>query len=187
MGAGSFAVGLLAVLTLAIPRLPLFAQAVQGAPQGNPPAVRDARQGAPAALIGTWVLNLSKSKFPGTPPRAEIRTFDYTTDGMLLHTYAAVTADGNNTFGHWFGKLDGEAEDYLRPSGSTPVYVVGLKRVDDYNLEIFLKRGGLIDSKGVFTLSQDGQTLTRSLTNLKNKTTTVAVWDRQPLSQTYQP
>jgi len=179
-----WAVGVSTVLGLAVPSLPLSAQ---GAPQGNPSPVRDARQAAPAALIGTWVLNLSKSRFPGTPPRAEVRTFDYTMDGMLLHTYAAVTADGNNTFGHWFGKLDGEAEDYLRPSGSTPVFVVGLKRVDDYNLEIVLKRGGVMDSKGVFALSQDGQTLTRTLTNLRNNTTTVAVWERQPLSQTYKP
>lgn len=159
----------------------------QSMPQGGPPPIRDARQGAPPALIGTWILNLSKSKFPGTPPKSEVRTFDYSIDGMLLHTYAAVTADGNNTFGHWFGKLDGEASDYLRPSGSTPAFVVALKRVDDYNIEMILKRAGLVDSKGMFTLSQDGQTLTRTLTNVKTNSTTVLVWDRQPQSQTYKP
>jgi hypothetical protein len=182
-----WAIGVSTMFLLMATRLPSGSQSVPNAPQGNPPVVRDARQAAPPALIGTWVLNVSKSKFPGTPPRAEVRTFDYTADGMLLHTYAAVTADGSNTFGHWYGKVDGEAEDYLRPSGSTPVFVVALKRVDEYNLEILLKRSGIVDSKGVFTLSQDSQTLTRTLTNLRTKSTTLAVWERQPLSQVYKP
>jgi hypothetical protein len=150
-----------------------------------PQAIRDAREAAPPALIGTWILNVSKSKFPGAAPRSEVRTFDYTIDGMLLHTYAAVTKDGNNTFGHWFGKLDGEGGDYLRPSGSTPFMMIGLKKVDEYNIEIVLKQKGAIGSKGVFTLSKDGQTLTRTMTNLSTNVTTVAVWERQPSSQMY--
>jgi hypothetical protein len=153
--------------------------------QASPQPVRDAREAAPAALIGTWVLNLDKSKFPGTPPKAEVRTFDYTIDGMLLHTYAAVTAAGNNTFGHWYGRLDAEGGDFLRPSGSTPAMIIGLKKIDEYNLEIVIKQHGVVGSKGMFTLSKDGQTLTRTLTNLSGNATTVAVWDRQPNSQRY--
>jgi hypothetical protein len=149
----------------------------------RPQAIRDARESAPPALIGTWVLNVGKSKFPGTPPRSEVRTFDYTMDGLLLHTYAAETADGLHTFGHWYGRMDGEAPDFLRPSGSTPFMIIGLKRVDDRNIEIVLKQRGTIGSKGVFTLSDDGQTLTRTLTNLSTNVTTVAVWERQPNSQ----
>jgi hypothetical protein len=194
MWAGVSTVALVVVPIGAVPTRSLWSEPARVEQQGNPPAsqpnpapVRDARQAAPPALIGTWVLNLSKSKFPGTPPRSEVRTFDYTMNGMLLHTYAAVTADGTNTFGHWYGKVDGEAEDYLRPSGSTPVFVIGLKRVDDYNIEMVLKRGGIVESKGLFTLSQDGQTLTRTLTNLNTNSTTVAVWDRQARSQTYKP
>ncbi len=156
-----------------------------GSQQATPQTIRDAREGAPTALIGTWVLNLSKSKLPGTPPKSEIRTFDYTTDGLLLHTYMAVTAQGNNTFGHWYGNLNGEAADYLRPSGATPFMMVALKKIDDYNIEMILKQRGVIGSKGVFTLSKDGQTLTRSMTNLTTNVTQVHVWDRQPNSQAY--
>jgi hypothetical protein len=177
-------------IALSVVIVPLRAQ--QGGQQANsantqaaPQPIRDAREGAPPALIGTWILNVSKSKFPGAAPRSEVRTFDYTIDGMLLHTYAAVTKDGNNTFGHWFGKLDGEGGDYLRPSGSTPFMMIGLKKVDDYNMEIVLKQKGVIGSKGVFTLSKDGQTLTRTMTNLSTNATTVAIWERQPSSQTY--
>lgn len=150
-----------------------------------PQAIRDARETAPPALIGTWVLNVSKSKFPGSAPKSETRTFDYTVDGALLHTYAAVRADGVNTFGHWYGRLDGEGGDFLRPNGSTPYMMIALKKLDEFNIEILLKQNGTVGSKGVFTLSRDGQTLTRTMTNLSSNQTTVAVWDRQPRSQAY--
>ena len=46
---------------------------------------RDAREIAPEALIGTWVLNVARSTYTsGSPPESQVRNFDYTRDGMIL-------------------------------------------------------------------------------------------------------
>ncbi len=50
---------------------------------------------APNPLIGTWILNVEKSRYdPGRSPKSEIRTFDYSNQGMILSTIQRVTAQG---------------------------------------------------------------------------------------------
>src|SRR5580700_4132112 len=49
--------------------------------------------------IGTWVLNVEKSKFtPGPEPKSQTRTYTQTADGVTL-TISGVAADGSTMSG----------------------------------------------------------------------------------------
>jgi len=116
-------------------------------------------------FVGTWQLNVAKSHFdPGPPPKSQMRTIDYTRDGMILSTSHTVNADGSRRFGHWVAKLDGsENLEFSRSAGRNPTSVVSFKRVDPYTIEITAYRGGRIAAAGSMTVSKDGKTLTRRI------------------------
>src|SRR5689334_12423426 len=60
------------------------------------------RAQAPDPMIGTWILNLAKSHYdPGTAPKSETRSFDFSQDGKILCTFHRVSAQGTRSFGHW--------------------------------------------------------------------------------------
>src|SRR5438445_13729438 len=79
-------------------RLPLAAQVAR--PEGQL-VRRSATEQAPDELIGTWSLNVAKSRYAGTPPLSGGRSFDYTRDGLILCIYHTENADGTRGFGHW--------------------------------------------------------------------------------------
>ena len=175
----SLAVGLLAVAT----SLPMAAQGAQGRAQGSgQPAPqtgrgegrgqqqrRDAREMAPEGLIGTWVQNMEKSKYDPGPNnlKSQVRQFDYSRDGMILCHYIQTRQDGGKTIGHWIVTLDGrEWEEWSRSSGSQVIALVGIKKVDDYNMAITVRRAGRLIQDGMWTISADGKTLTQVLRSI---------------------
>ena len=114
-------------------------------------------------FIGTWVLNVSASQW-GTarPPQSQIRTFDYTHDGMIVCTFRNVSADGERVFVHWFTRLDGQhIAEFLRGRGRSPS-TMAVKKIDDSTITIEGK--SLDDGRELFTgratVSEDGKTLT---------------------------
>jgi hypothetical protein len=113
-------------------------------------------------LIGTWILNVSKSKYPGgEPPKSAFRTFDYTNDGMILSMNHTISAQGRRTVGHWMVKLDGTLNhEYSRANGRNPHTLFSVKRIDAYNLETLAYRNNKPATVGLFKLSEDGKTLT---------------------------
>jgi hypothetical protein len=114
-------------------------------------------------LVGTWILNVAKSKYPDgeAPPRSAFRTFDYTNDGMILSMNHTINAQGRRTVGHWMVKLDGTLNhEYSRGGGRNPHTLFSVKRVDAYNLETLAYRNNQPATVGLFTLSKDGKTLT---------------------------
>ena len=136
-------------------------------------------------FIGTWILDVSKCRYdPGPPPKSELRTFDYTRDGMILSTSHTVNADGSQRFGHWVAKLDGsENLEFSRSTGRNPSSVVSFKRVDPYTIEITAYRGGRIAAAGSMTVSNDGKTMTRKIhrTDVGQPVQNdLAVFERQP-------
>jgi hypothetical protein len=151
----------------------------------------NARQATPSLpvdpLIGTWSLNVAKSQYPGTPPKAITRTFDYTLDGMILCAYETTDAQGKKSFTHWFMGLDGkEHPEFGRATGATPIWFLSTKIIDTHTKEITDRR---VVAPGepqriinyTFVVSPDGKTLTttaRSTNTQGQPTVTVAVWDR---------
>ena len=147
---------------------------------------RDAREMAPEALIGTWVQNMEKSKYdPGPNTRkSQVRQFDYSMDGMILCHFIQIRQDGGKTIGHWIVTLDGrDWPEWNRNSGSMVTALVGIKKVDDYNLGITVRRAGRLIQDGMWTLSNDGKTLTQVLRSLgpdgKATATNTAVFEKQ--------
>jgi hypothetical protein len=114
-------------------------------------------------LIGTWKLNLDKSKYsPGPPPRSN--TLSWTQEGQNIRdTNQGTDAQGNPTAGVIMINFDGQPH----PSTGFPNWdAVALTRVDA-NTFIFarLKTGKLVGT-GDAVLSQDGKTMTITSTGI---------------------
>lgn len=121
----------------------------------------DAREQAPAALIGAWKADLAASKYPGAKPQAALRTFAYTEDGKILVNFVTVNAQGQVSSGHWAAQVDGTpAIEYHSSAKSVPYNVVSLTKVDETKLNLTVTRHGKVDLTATYTLSPDGSRLT---------------------------
>jgi hypothetical protein len=142
-------------------------------------------QGTSDPLIGTWKLNLEKTKFSGTPPQAMTRTFDYTRDGQILVTSSTTNAQGNVSFLHWFISLDGkEQPEFVRGAEPKPQWWLATKVVDANSKQVHDRRAEgyppqVIDY--VFAVSPDGKTLTVTAKSMRNgqETTNITIFDKQ--------
>jgi hypothetical protein len=150
-------------------------------------AQEDSRTQPVDPLIGTWDLNVAKSQFPGTPPRAVRRTFDYTLDGMILVAYETTNARGEKSFAHWFMGLDGkEHPEFGRSTGATPIWFLATKVIDTHTKEVIDRRvvdPGQRQQVIYYTIqvSPDGNTMTmtgRTTDAQGRERVTVAVYDR---------
>lgn len=125
--------------------------------------IRDAREQAPAALIGLWKVDLAASTYSGAKPKAAIRSIAYSEDGKLLVSFATHAASGAVSFGHWAAQVDGTpAIEYHSSAGAIAYNVVSLKKVDERTLHLLVTRHGRVDLEAVYQLSPDGRTLTYS-------------------------
>jgi hypothetical protein len=135
--------------------------------------------GATDPVVGTWALNLSKSKFnPGPAPKSLTRTYAQGADGTTL-SLSGVAADGSSISGQSTFKYDGRDYAY---TGSPNWDTLSLKRVNASTVKSSLKKAGKVVGSTTRTISAHGKLLT-----LKTKATTakgdsydeVAVYDRQ--------
>ena len=131
--------------------------------------------------IGKWQLNLSKSKFTGTPPKSVTRSYEDRGGGIVLYMATAVAATGTNTTLVLY-KLDGK--DYPQvPRESETVTVVAQRLADPHTIEAVTKRDGKVVSTFTQTISADGKTLTFISKDAQGKPTgNVQVFDRQTTS-----
>ena len=133
------------------------------------------------AVVGTWKLNLTKSKFdPGPAPKSLTRTVVAAGDG-LKYTFEGVSADGKPVSYSFTVKFDGK--DYpvtgAMPAGADNISV---KKVDANNYEATLKKSGKVIGTSKVTVSTDGKvtTVDASGTNAAGaKTHDVQVYDKQ--------
>jgi hypothetical protein len=133
------------------------------------------------AVVGTWKLNLTKSKFdPGPAPKSLTRKVVAEGDG-LKYSFEGVSADGKPVSYGFTVKFDGK--DYpitgSMPSGADSISV---KRVDANNYEATLKKGGKVLSMGKVTVSADGKVTTVDSTGMTAtgaKMHDVQVYDKQ--------
>ena len=148
------------VLAVALPAVRLLGQA------GDP-------------VVGTWVLNISKSKFsPGPAPKSETRT--YVVAGQDIKASSkGVDADGKPTAGTWTVNTDGKD----RPmTGDPDADSLAVKRVDAFTVESIEKKAGKIVITATRVISRDGKlmTITFKGTNAKGQPRNdVWVFDKQ--------
>jgi hypothetical protein len=94
--------------------------------------------------IGTWKLNVAKSKYtPGPTPKSATLTYEETADG-IKRTGESVDADGKTTSFEYTAKFDGK--DY--PITGSDLYdAISLKRINEQTAEGTLKKSGKVVSR----------------------------------------
>ena len=134
---------------------------------------------APEAVVGTWTLNLEKSKFsPGPALKSQTRTYAESADGIAL-TFTSVAADGSAMSGKSTFKYDGK--DY--PISGSPDYdTLSAQRVDGNTVKSVQKKAGKVIGSTVRTVSAHGKVLTLASKGKDAKGASfhnVLVFDRQ--------
>lgn len=132
-------------------------------------------------VVGTWKLNVEKSKFdPGPAPKSQTRKIEAEGDG-LKYTFEGVSADGKTVTYGFTVKFDGK--DYpitgSHPSGADSV---SAKKTDANHYEATLKKGGKAVGTGKVSVSADGKvtTVDASGTNAAGaKTHDMLVYEKQ--------
>lgn len=108
-------------------------------------------------VIGSWKLNLAKSKFSLAAPKSESRTYAKSDDGVMTVTIKQVGPDGEEYSASLKLKQDGK--DY--PVEDFPnVDAISEKRIGSHVAEFSAKKGGKVVVTGRRELSNDGKTLT---------------------------
>ena len=107
--------------------------------------------------IGTWKLNLAKSKYkPGPPPQSLVVKFEPAGKGVKT-TSEFVNAQGEKTSSVYTAYYDGK--DYPI-TGSKIVDTVALKKLGGGKIERVDKKGGKLVQTFVRSVSADGKTMT---------------------------
>jgi hypothetical protein len=131
-------------------------------------------------LIGTWKLNLEKSKFtPGTAPRSQTANFQQ--DGQnIKNTNQTIDAQGNATTTVFLHIYDGQPH----PTTGTPLYdATAYLRLDGNTIVFSRFKDGKLVQIGTIAVSQDGKSRTNTTSGIVGPNglagTTVSVYDKQ--------
>ncbi|MGE3335387.1 MAG: hypothetical protein AB7I36_17205 [Rhodospirillaceae bacterium] len=155
----SLTAGILVSAFMAAPAMSASAPPATGGAASE--AHRDARELFPATMIGPWKADIEASTYAGSKPRVALRTFAYTEGGRVLVTFMTVGANGAYSTGHWAAQADGTpGTEYHSAAGSIPYNVVSLKKVNETTLNLTVSRHGKVSIEAVYTISEDGKTLT---------------------------
>lgn len=118
----------------------------------------DAIGQVPKPWLGTWKLNVAKSRStPGVPlPKSQVDTIE-AVDGGFRQTSARVLSDGKAVRFEYAAKLDGK--DYPW-TGSAFADTMSVIKIDDHTTEWALKKSGKIVQSGRTVFSPDGKSRT---------------------------
>ena len=130
-------------------------------------------------FIGTWKLNLAKTKYsPGPPPQSGTVTYEAVGQGYKI-TIKGTDADGKPINSQFTGNFDGK--DYP-VSGNPDQDMTTLKRIDAYKIEFTRKKVGNVVATVTSVVSKDGKTrtVTEKGVNAKGeKFSNIVVYDKQ--------
>jgi hypothetical protein len=110
--------------------------------------------------IGSWKLNVAKSKFtPGPPKKGDTRSYEVT-DGWLIVTTESISGEGNRTGVRFAAKFDGKPYAQIGRFAPT-VTLITYEPIDRLTLK-YTQRDttGKIVSTNTRTVSADGKTMT---------------------------
>ena len=129
--------------------------------------------------IGTWKLNVEKSKYsPGPAPQSETMKIEASGEGEKATT-EGVNAAGTATRTQYTAQYDGK--DYPM-TGSQNADTVSLKRIDARTMERTDKKGEKVVATSTRVISEDGKTMTVTTkgTNAQGQASNnVTVWEKQ--------
>jgi hypothetical protein len=128
--------------------------------------------------VGTWKLNLAKSKYdPGPPPQSQTRTWE--ASGKV--SVEGVSGAGKPmAYGY---TVKGDGKEYPT-TGAIPngADTIATKRIDANTFEATFKRGGKQVETVTFAVSKDGKVLTilaKGTSPNGQPFDNVIVWDKQ--------
>ena len=129
--------------------------------------------------LGTWKLNLGKSKFKPTAPVKSLTTTREAVEGGLKLTTTGEQADGTKINSSYTAKYDGN--DY--PVTGAPWDTISIKQVDSNTFTTVTKNtGGKYKSTGRTVISKDGMTMTTTSKGINaegNPFNYTMVWEKQ--------
>ena len=129
--------------------------------------------------LGTWKLDLAKSKYsPGPAPKSLTLKYEATPGGIKF-TGDGVDAEGKPTHTMFLSKFDGKDVPY---EGNPDADTASPKRIDDNSYENTWKRGGKAMMNAKVAVSGNGKTMTVTQTGTNAKGEAVnntAVYNKQ--------
>ena len=131
-------------------------------------------------FLGTWTLNVAKSKYdPGPAPKSQTTKLEAVTDGGVREIGDRVNPDGSRTQWEWTAKFDGK--DYT-VKGDPDRDTVSLKKIDDNTIEVTNKKNGKVTNTMKIVVAKDGKSRTNeaAFTNAKGvKVHNIIFFDRK--------
>jgi hypothetical protein len=108
--------------------------------------------------VGTWKLNLAKSKYdpPSSAPKSATMTFTAQENGVKCVS-EGVEADGKRYHAEFAPKYDGKDYPY---TGSSSVDSISYTKIDANTVDWVCKKGGKVVGAGRSVVSKDGKTRT---------------------------
>ena len=129
--------------------------------------------------LGTWKLNVEKSKVsPGPAPKSLTLKFE-ASQGVTTLTSDGVNAEGTAIHTGWTSKLDGKEVPF---PGNPNADTASPKKVDDNTYTNAWKKAGKATINAKAVVSADGKTLTVTQTGKNAKgeaVNTTAVYEKQ--------
>jgi hypothetical protein len=127
-------------------------------------------------VIGTWHLNVAKSKYrPGPGPKSQTRTYEAHPNGVKA-TVRTVDADGHSTSVEYVAKYDRVEYPIM---GSAEADAIALNKIDAYTAEASLTHAGKVIGTARRVISPDGKTMTITFRDSRGTINNVAVYEKQ--------
>jgi len=139
----------------------------------------DVGAATPELWMGTWKLNVAKSKYGSeTPSKSEIVKNVPAEGGGYTQIVDGVEADGKAYHVEFTARPDGK--EYPRKGDVDDV--ISVKKIDDHHAKWVTRKDGKVKLSGRTSYSRDGnvRTLTYTFTNKQGKKIKITeVYDRQ--------
>jgi hypothetical protein len=130
--------------------------------------------------VGTWTLNLAKSKYsPGPAPKSQTLTIEAWGDNGVTYKSDGVSADGKPTHTEFQAKYDGKGYPF---KGNPDADVLSYKRIDANTVEATTTLKGKSTTAAKVVVSADGKTrtVTQTGTNAQGQTLDISsVYEKQ--------
>jgi hypothetical protein len=150
-------------------------------------ALSTVRVSAGDPLVGTWKLNIEKSKYsPGPPPTGPNTQKIEAVENGIKMVSDGVNAKGQKTHSEYTMRYDGKdypqnpTVDGKRPPDAPDT--ISAKKIDDYTHEITMKSKGVVVITIKDVISKDGKTRTGTITGKNAQgqaVNNVLVWEKQ--------